>query len=107
VDPGAEAQARRCLEIILGALAEAGAGAVDVVRTRTYLVDAADWQAVGREHGRVFGDVRPASTMVVVRGRLDVRWRVELEAEAIVGSGEGAGYDSDGAGYDCEGASPT
>jgi enamine deaminase RidA (YjgF/YER057c/UK114 family) len=56
-----------------------------VVRTRTYLLDAADSEAVGRVHGTVFADVRPASTMIVVAGLLDRRWRVEIEAEAIVG----------------------
>lgn len=81
-DPGAGGQAARCLEIILAALAEAGAGPEHVVRTRTYLTDAADADAVGAEHGRVFGGVRPASTMVVVAGLLDPRWRVEMEAEA-------------------------
>jgi enamine deaminase RidA (YjgF/YER057c/UK114 family) len=77
-------QTKRCLEIIVEALREAGASASDVVRTRTYLVDAADWEEVGRAHGEVFADVRPASTMVVVTGFLDPRWRVELEANAIV-----------------------
>jgi enamine deaminase RidA (YjgF/YER057c/UK114 family) len=77
-------QTKRCLEIIVEALREAGASASDVVRTRTYLVDAADWEEVGRAHGEVFADVRPASTMVVVTGFLDPRWRVELEADAIV-----------------------
>jgi enamine deaminase RidA (YjgF/YER057c/UK114 family) len=77
-------QTKRCLEIIVEALREAGASASDVVRTRTYLVDAGDWEEVGRAHGEVFGDVRPASTMVVVTGFLDPRWRVELEADAIV-----------------------
>ncbi len=77
-------QTKRCLEIIVAALAEAGARPEDVVRTRTYLVDAADWEEVGRAHGEVFGDVRPASTMVVVTGFLDPRWKVELEADAIV-----------------------
>jgi enamine deaminase RidA (YjgF/YER057c/UK114 family) len=83
VDPDPERQADRCLEIIVAALREAGAGPEHVVRTRMYLVDAADWEAVGRAHGRVFGDVRPAATMVVVKGLLDPRWRVEIEAEAI------------------------
>jgi len=82
VDPDVEVQARRCLEIVVAALAEAGASARDVVRTRTYLLDARDAEAVGRAHGAVFGAVRPASTMVVVAGLLDPRWRVEIEAEA-------------------------
>ena len=77
-------QAVRCFEIVLAALREAGAGPEHVVRTRTYLVDAADGEEVGRAHGEVFGDVRPASSMIVVRGFLDPRWRVEMEADAIV-----------------------
>jgi enamine deaminase RidA (YjgF/YER057c/UK114 family) len=77
-------QARRCLEIILEALTEAGAGPEQVIRTRTYLVRAEDWEAVGRVHGEVFGQARPASTMVVVRGFLDPRWLVEMEADAIL-----------------------
>jgi enamine deaminase RidA (YjgF/YER057c/UK114 family) len=88
-DPDPEAQAVRCLEIILAALAEAGAGPEHVVRTRMYLVDPADWEAVGRAHGAAFADVRPAATMVVVAGLLDPRWRVEMEAEAVVGEDRG------------------
>ena len=85
-DPPSDAygQARRCLEIVLDALREAGAAPEQVVRTRTYLVDAADWQEVGRAHGEVFADVRPASTMIGVRGFLDPRWRVEMEADAVL-----------------------
>jgi enamine deaminase RidA (YjgF/YER057c/UK114 family) len=78
-------QARRCLEIILGALAEAGAGPADVVRTRMYLVFSEDAAEVGAVHAEVFGSVRPAATMVVVAALLDPRWRVEIEAEAVVG----------------------
>jgi enamine deaminase RidA (YjgF/YER057c/UK114 family) len=85
VDPDPEVQARRCLEIILTALGEADASAADVVRTRVFLTDASDADAVGRAHGAVFGDIRPASTMVVVAALLDPRWKVEIEAEAIVG----------------------
>ena len=85
VDPDPGAQAARCLEIIAQALDDAGASLEDVVRTRTYLVDASDWEAVGKEHGRVFGDARPASTMIVCAGLLDDRWLVEMEAEAVIG----------------------
>ena len=84
-DADPEAQARRCLEIIAAALREAGAGLEHVVRTRMFLVYTHDWEAVGRAHGEVFRDVRPASTMVVVSRLLDPRWRVEIEAEAVVG----------------------
>jgi enamine deaminase RidA (YjgF/YER057c/UK114 family) len=84
-DPDPEAQAQRCLEIILEALAEAGAGAEQVVRTRMFITDAADSEAVGRAHAAVFGEIRPAASMVVVAGLLDPRWKVEIEAEAIVG----------------------
>lgn len=75
-------QARRCWEIVLAALAEAGATAADVVRTRTLLTPAADAEGAMTAHGEVFGDVRPASTMVVVHSLLDPRWTVEVEAEA-------------------------
>ncbi len=68
----------------MAALREAGASPEHVVRTRVYLTRAEDWEAVGRAHGAVFAEVRPASTMVVVAGLLDPRWRVEIEAEAIV-----------------------
>jgi len=83
-DPDPAVQTRRCFEIIEAALREAGASLADVVRTRTYLVATADWEAVGRVHGELFGEIRPASTMVVVSGFLDPRWKVEIEADAIV-----------------------
>jgi enamine deaminase RidA (YjgF/YER057c/UK114 family) len=82
--PDVFGQARRVLEIIVAALGEAGAGPEHVVRTRTYLTDARDWEEAGRAHGEVFADVRPASTMIVVSGFLDPRWRVEMEADAIL-----------------------
>src|SRR5688572_15819419 len=72
-DPDPEVQARRCLEIILGALAEAGAGPEHVVRTRMYLTDPGDAETVGRAHGQVFAEIRPGSTMVVVSALLDGR----------------------------------
>jgi enamine deaminase RidA (YjgF/YER057c/UK114 family) len=79
------AQAHRCLEIIAAALAEAGGGLGDVVRTRMFLTSAHDADAVGAVHGAVFGDVRPAATMVIVAALLDPRWKVEIEAEAVIG----------------------
>jgi len=86
--PGdAAAQARRCFAIILGAIAELGGSAADVVRTRMYIVDPADADAVGAVHGEIFGEVRPASTMVVISALLRPEWRIEIEAEALVGDG--------------------
>ena len=84
VDPDPRAQARRCLEIMLSALGEVGGKAEDVVRTRTYLLDPADASAVGEAHHEVFSGIRPASTMVVVSGLLDPRWKVEMELEAVL-----------------------
>ena len=83
-DPDLSIQVRRCVEIIAEALSEAGASLEDVVRTRTYLVDAADSDSIQRAHGEAFGQIRPASTMVIVRAFLDPRWKVEIEAEAVV-----------------------
>jgi enamine deaminase RidA (YjgF/YER057c/UK114 family) len=83
-------QARRCLEIIAGALAEAGARMEDVVRTRVYLVRTADFEEVGRAHGEAFSGIRPANTTVTVKELVDPRWLVEIEAEAVV-SGRAAG----------------
>jgi enamine deaminase RidA (YjgF/YER057c/UK114 family) len=84
-DPGVGAQARRCLEIIVAALEELGASAEDVVRTRLYLTDPADIDAVGPVHAEFFGSARPAATAIVVTAFLDPRWKVEIEADAIVG----------------------
>jgi enamine deaminase RidA (YjgF/YER057c/UK114 family) len=80
----AAAQARRCLEIIVAALDAVGAAAADVVRTRMFITAAGDAQAVGAAHGEIFGSVAPAATMVVVAALLDPRWKVEIEAEAVV-----------------------
>ena len=79
------AQAKRCLEIIVAALEEVGARPEHVVRTRFYLTDAEFWNEVGRAHGEVFAEVRPASAMIVVNRLLDPRWRVEIEVDALVG----------------------
>jgi enamine deaminase RidA (YjgF/YER057c/UK114 family) len=77
-------QARRCFEIIVAALAEAGARTDDVVRTRMFLTSAADADAVSAVHGELFADIRPAATMVIVAALLDPRWKVEVEAEALI-----------------------
>jgi enamine deaminase RidA (YjgF/YER057c/UK114 family) len=81
-DPGA--QMRHCLGIVLDALHALGAEARHVVRTRTYVVDMTHWEAVGRAHGAVFGDVRPATSMVQVAALIRPDLLVEVEAEAIV-----------------------
>jgi len=83
-DPDPAAQARRCFEIITAALREAGAEPRDVVRTRMFITDAADGEVIGAAHAEAFGEARPVSTMVVVSGFLDPRWKCEIEAEAIV-----------------------
>jgi enamine deaminase RidA (YjgF/YER057c/UK114 family) len=77
-------QARLCLEIIGEALGRAGATFADVVRTRIFVTDRAYYRDAARAHGEVFGEIRPASTAVVV-DLLDPAWRVEIEAEAVVG----------------------
>jgi enamine deaminase RidA (YjgF/YER057c/UK114 family) len=80
----AATQARRCFDIIEVALTEAGATLADVVRTRMYLTSVGDAQAVGAVHGELFGQIRPAATMVVVAGLVDTRWKVEIEADALI-----------------------
>jgi enamine deaminase RidA (YjgF/YER057c/UK114 family) len=84
-DPPSDAygQTQRCLEIIVAALRDAGAGPEHVVRTRIFATRAADFDEVARAHGAVFGEIRPACTYVVTE-LLDPRWRVEIEAEALV-----------------------
>ena len=84
-EPPADAydQAQRCLEIIDAALGEAGAAPDHVVRTRIFATHAEDFDEVARAHGAVFGDVRPACTYVITQ-LLDPRWRVEIEAEAVI-----------------------
>ena len=85
-EPPADAygQAKRCMEIIVAALEEAGATVEDVVRTRCFLTDLEEWEGVARAHGEVFGDVRPASSFIGVGAFIEPRWKVEIEADAIV-----------------------
>jgi enamine deaminase RidA (YjgF/YER057c/UK114 family) len=82
-DLDAAAQTRRIFEIAAKALAEAGATFNDVVRTRIFLAHAEDWETVGRVHGEFFGQIRPASTMIVA-ALLNPKWCVEIEMEAII-----------------------
>lgn len=83
-DLDAAGQTRRIFEIAGKALAEAGAKFSDVVRTRIYLTQAEDWEAVGRVHGEFFSETRPASTMFVVAALLNPAWRVEIEMDAVI-----------------------
>jgi enamine deaminase RidA (YjgF/YER057c/UK114 family) len=83
-----EEQTRRVFEIIEQALIQAGGTLRHVVRTRMYLTRAADWEAVGKVHGELFGNIRPAATMVVVAALLNPSWRIEIEAEAILDHAE-------------------
>lgn len=83
-DPDPEVQAARCLEIVVDALREAGAAPEHVVRTRMFIVDPDDQDAVARAHHAVFADIAPAASMIVVAGLLDPRWKVEIEAEALI-----------------------
>ena len=83
-DADAAAQTRKILEIVQPILIQVGATFADVVRTRIYLTHAEDWEIVGRVHGEVFHNIRPAATMVVVSALLNPGWRVEIEFEAVI-----------------------
>ncbi|APA99572.1 2-iminobutanoate/2-iminopropanoate deaminase [Nocardia seriolae] len=77
-------QTREALRRILAALAEVGAAAENVVRTRIFVTDIARWEEVGKAHGEIFGDIRPAATMVEVSALIEPELLVEIEADAIV-----------------------
>ena len=77
-------QTRRCLEIIATALERAGARMADVVRTRILLTRIEDWEAVTRVHGEVFGEIRPANTVMQITRFINAEWLVEIEADAVI-----------------------
>jgi enamine deaminase RidA (YjgF/YER057c/UK114 family) len=82
----AYAQTRQALANVAAALAQAGAGVEHVVRTRIYVTDIAQWEAIGRAHGEVFGAIRPACAMVEVVRLIDPAMLVEIEADAVIPS---------------------
>lgn len=82
---GAAEQAERRYALIVAAIEELGGIAADVVRTRMLLTDPADQDAVGAVHARWFGEARPAATMAGVAWLCRAEWKVEIEAEAIIG----------------------
>lgn len=80
----AGAQTEFIIKKIAGALGEAGAQLSDVVRTRIYLAPGADWEAVAAVHGRYFGDIRPANTLLYIHALVGDEYLVEMEAEAVI-----------------------
>jgi enamine deaminase RidA (YjgF/YER057c/UK114 family) len=83
----AGAQTRQALAILRDALERAGFTLADVVRTRMFVTDISRWEEIGRAHGEVFGDIRPATTMVQVAALIDLDMLVEIEADAVRGAG--------------------
>lgn len=83
-DADVAGQADQCLAIIAGVLKEAGTSFEHVVRTRVFLTEVCDWEAVARIHGKYFKLILPATTIVVVKGLLDARWKVEIEVDALM-----------------------
>jgi enamine deaminase RidA (YjgF/YER057c/UK114 family) len=79
-------QTQRCLDIVRQAVQEAGASLADVIRTRVFLTDMSRWEEAAEVHGRVFADIRPASTFVEVSSLINKEWLVEIEADCYIAS---------------------
>jgi enamine deaminase RidA (YjgF/YER057c/UK114 family) len=79
--PDPYGQAKRCLEIIAGVIQQAGFSLADVVKTRVYFKTQADWEAIAKAHGEVFGTIRPANAFIQVVGFASPEWHLEIEAE--------------------------
>lgn len=77
-------QTKRILEIIEGVLEQAGAGLKDVIRTRIFVTDISQWEEIGRAHGEVFHDIKPATSMIEVSQLIDPDYLLEIEASAVV-----------------------
>ncbi len=84
VAPDMYGQAKRSLEIIAGALAQAGAGMDMVVRTRIFVTDVSRFEEIAKAHGEVFGEIRPATTIVEVTKLVDAAYMIEIEAVAVL-----------------------
>jgi enamine deaminase RidA (YjgF/YER057c/UK114 family) len=83
-DADVSEQTNQCLTLIAAALKNAGSSIEHIYRTRMYLTHAEDWEAAGRIHGKFFSLIRPAATMVVVAALLNPKWRIEIEADALI-----------------------
>lgn len=77
-------QTRRCLSIIEKAILEAGGTLENVIRTRMFLTDISRWEEAARAHGEFFADIRPAATMVEVKGLINPEWLIEMEADCVI-----------------------
>lgn len=84
VGDNAYEQTKVCLEIIKEAIEKAGGKIEDVVRTRMFVTDISQWVMIGKAHGEVFGEIKPATTMVEVKALIDPEMMVEIEATAVI-----------------------